>query len=73
MKPGKGGAFVRSKLRAHICSGDVLDKTFRAGEKVRPVRTETRKMQFLYHSGDAVVFMAPRDYEQVGDAGGPRG
>ena len=43
----------------------MIDKTFRAGEKFRPVRTETQKMQFLYDSGDAAVFMDTRDYEQL--------
>jgi elongation factor P len=64
VKPGKGGAFVRSKLK-RVEDGSVVDKTFKAGEKFRPVRTETRKMQYLYESGDAVVFMDNRDYEQV--------
>ena len=64
VKPGKGGAFVRTKLR-RIDDGSVIDKTFRAGEKFRPVRTESRKMQYLYDSGDAAVFMDNRDYEQV--------
>ncbi len=64
VKPGKGGAFVRTKLRK-IEDGSVLDKTFRAGEKFRPVRTESRKMQYLYESGEAVVFMDNRDYEQI--------
>ncbi len=64
VKPGKGGAFVRTKLR-RIEDGSVIDKTFRAGEKFRPVRTESRKMQFLYDSGDAAVFMDSRDYEQL--------
>ena len=64
VKPGKGGAFVRTKLR-RINDGSVQDKTFRAGEKFRPVRTESRKMQYLYDSGDAVVFMDTRDYEQI--------
>jgi elongation factor P len=64
VKPGKGGAFVRTKLR-RADDGSVIDKTFRAGEKFRPVRTETRKMQFLYDSGDAAVFMDTRDYEQL--------
>jgi elongation factor P len=50
VKPGKGGAFVRSKLK-RVDDGAVIDKTFKAGEKFRPVRTETRKMQFLYDSG----------------------
>jgi elongation factor P len=64
VKPGKGGAFVRTKLRRSE-DGNVIDKTFRAGEKFRQVRTETRKMQFLYDSGDAAVFMDNRDYEQI--------
>ena len=64
VKPGKGGAFVRTKLR-RIEDGSVLDKTFRAGEKFRPVRTESRKMQYLYESGDVVVFMDNRTYDQI--------
>jgi elongation factor P len=64
VKPGKGGAFVRTKLRK-IADGSVQDKTFRAGEKFRPVRTESRKMQYLYDSGDSAVFMDSRDYEQI--------
>jgi elongation factor P len=64
VKPGKGGAFVRTKLR-RIGDGSVIDKTFRAGEKFRPVRTESRKMQYLYDSGDAAVFMDTSDYEQL--------
>ena len=64
VKPGKGGAFVRSKLR-RVEDGSVIDRTFRAGEKFRPVRTETRKMQYLYDSGDAQVFMDARSYEQL--------
>jgi elongation factor P len=64
VKPGKGGAFVRTKLR-RIEDGSVIDKTFRAGEKFRPVHTESRKMQYLYDSGEAAVFMDSRDYEQI--------
>jgi elongation factor P len=64
VKPGKGGAFVRTKLR-RVDSGSVVDKTFRAGEKFRPVRTETRRMQYLYDSGDAGVFMDTESYEQT--------
>jgi elongation factor P len=63
VKPGKGGAFVRTKLRK-VADGSVLDKTFRAGEKFRPVRTETKRMQYLYDSGDAEVFMDTDSYEQ---------
>ena len=64
VKPGKGGAFVRTKLR-RIEDGSVIDKTFRAGEKFRPVRTESKKMQYLYDSGDAAVFMDSTDYDQI--------
>jgi elongation factor P len=64
VKPGKGGAFVRTKVRK-FDDGSVHEKTFRAGEKFRPVHTQTRKMQYLYDSGDAAVFMDTRDYEQL--------
>ncbi len=64
VKPGKGGAFVRTRLRKFE-DGSVLDKTFRAGEKFRPVRTETHKMQYLYDSGSAAVFMDNSTYEQT--------
>ena len=64
VKPGKGGAFVRSKLK-NVGTGAVIDKTFRAGEKVRPVRTEVRRMQYLYESGDEAVMMDMSDYDQV--------
>ena len=64
VKPGKGGAFVRTKLK-RTDDGAVLDKTFRAGEKFRPVRTETRKMQYLYDAGEAAVFMDTESYEQT--------
>ena len=64
VKPGKGGAFVRSKLK-RVEDGAVIDKTFKAGEKFRPVRTETKKMQYLYESGDSVVLMDNSSYEQV--------
>src|SRR5205085_8897865 len=56
VKPGKGGAFVRTKLR-RAADGAVIDRTFRAGEKFRPVRTEARKMQFLYADGTNAHFM----------------
>ena len=64
VKPGKGGAFVRTKLR-RIEDGSVIDKTFRAGEKFRPVRTESKKMQYLYDSGESAVFMDTTDYDQI--------
>ena len=64
VKPGKGGAFVRTKLR-RAADGAVIDKTFRAGEKFRPVRTETRRMQFLYTDGTDAHFMDSRSFEQL--------
>ena len=64
VKPGKGGAFVRTRLRK-LDDGTVQDKTFRAGEKFRPVHTETRRMQYLYESGEAHVFMDSSTYEQL--------
>jgi elongation factor P len=64
VKPGKGGAFVRSKLK-RVDDGAVIDKTFKAGEKFRPVRTETKKMQYLYESGESIVLMDNTSYHQV--------
>ena len=64
VKPGKGGAFVRTKLR-RASDGNVIDKTFRAGEKFRAVRTEARKMQFLYTDGADAHFMDMQSYEQM--------
>ena len=64
VKPGKGGAFVRTKMRS-IDSGAVVDKTFRAGEKFPRVFTEVKNMQYLYDSGDEVVFMDESSYEQL--------
>jgi elongation factor P len=64
VKPGKGGAFVRTKLR-RASDGAVIDRTFRAGEKFRPVRTEARKMQFLYADGSDAHFMDTQSYEQM--------
>jgi elongation factor P len=64
VKPGKGGAFVRTKLR-RAADGAVIDRTFRAGEKFRPVRTEARKMQFLYADGTDAHFMDMESYEQL--------
>ena len=65
VKPGKGGAFVRTKLK-RTTDGAVIDKTFRAGEKFRPVRTETRKLQYLYADGADAHFMDTETYEQFG-------
>ena len=64
VKPGKGGAFVRTKLR-RAADGNVIDRTFRAGEKFRPVRTEARKMQFLYADGTDAHFMDEESFEQI--------
>src|SRR5207248_2591323 len=64
VKPGKGGAFVRTKLR-RASDGNVIDRTFRAGEKFRAVRTEARKMQFLYSDGTDAHFMDSQSYEQL--------
>ena len=64
VKPGKGGAFVRTKLR-RASDGAVIDRTFRAGEKFRPVRTEVRRMQFLYRDGSDAHFMDTESYEQL--------
>ena len=64
VKPGKGGAFVRTKLK-RADDGAVIDKTFRAGEKFRPVRTESRKMTFLYSDGTDAHFMDSQTYDQL--------
>ena len=64
VKPGKGPAFVRTKLR-RITDGNIIDKTFRAGEKFRAVRTEARKMQFLYADETDAHFMDTESYEQM--------
>jgi elongation factor P len=64
VKPGKGGAFVRTRLR-RASDGAVIDRTFRAGEKFRPVRTEVRRMQFLYRDGSDAHFMDTGSYEQL--------
>jgi len=64
VKPGKGGAFVRTKLKS-MTSGAVVEKTFRAGEKVERVTTESRTMQFLYRDGDELHLMDNASYEQI--------
>ena len=64
VKPGKGGAFVRTKLK-NLVSGAVVDRTFRAGEKLERVTTEQRTMQFLYRDGDELVLMDNQTYEQL--------
>jgi elongation factor P len=76
VKPGKGGAFVRTRLR-NIDSGAIVEKTFRAGEKLENVRTESRQMTYLYKDGDLLYLMDSDTYEQapvpqevVGEAAG---
>jgi len=64
VKPGKGGAFVRTKVR-NIATGAVLDKTFRAGEKFERMHTQSRKMAYLYSTEDEVVLMDNESFEQV--------
>ena len=65
VKPGKGGAFVRTKLKA-LESGSVVDRTFRAGEKFSRVHTEVKNVQFLYDDGSEAHFMDEDTYEQFG-------
>src|ERR1700746_1147003 len=74
VKPGKGGAFVRTKLK-NIMSGKVVDRTFNAGVKVDVANVDRRDMQYLYREGEDFVFMDMTDYDQpripapaVGDA-----
>ncbi len=64
VKPGKGGAFVRTKLK-NVRSGAVVDKTFRADEKVPLAVIDKREMQYLYREGSAYVFMDSDSYEQL--------
>jgi len=64
VKPGKGPAFVRTKLKA-VISGKVVDKTFNAGVKVETANVDKRDMQYLYRDGDAWVFMDTSSYDQI--------
>ena len=64
VKPGKGGAFVRTKLK-NVLSGKVVDKTFNAGVKVETANVDKRDMQYLYRDGDDWVFMDTSTYDQV--------
>lgn len=64
VKPGKGSAFVRTKLK-NVRTGFVVDKTFRGGEKVQSAFIETRRMQFLYKSDEDYIFMDNENYEQL--------
>ena len=74
VKPGKGGAFVRTKLK-NVMSGKVVDRTFNAGVRVEQASVDRREMQYLYREGDDFVFMDTETYDQphipeatVGDA-----
>ena len=64
VKPGKGGAFVRTKLK-NVLSGKVVDKTFNAGVKVETASVDKREMQYLYQDGDDFVFMDTATYDQL--------
>jgi len=64
VKPGKGGAFVRTKLR-NLRTGNVFDRTFRAGERMEMARVERRPMQYLYRSGSDYVLMDLQTYDQM--------
>ena len=64
VNPGKGGAFVRTKLK-NLRTGRVLQKTFRSGEKVQEADIDERRMQYLYQDGESLVFMDNEDYEQM--------
>lgn len=64
VKPGKGPAFVRTKLKS-VTTGKVIDNTFSAGHKIEDVRVETHKFQFLYNDGDTYHFMNTSDYSQI--------
>tara|TARA_R110000823_G_scaffold233253_1_gene359682 strand:+ start:57252 stop:57818 length:567 start_codon:yes stop_codon:yes gene_type:complete len=64
VKPGKGPAFVRTKLKS-VTTGKVIDNTFSAGHKIEDVRVETHKFQYLYNEGDMYHFMNTDDYSQI--------
>jgi elongation factor P len=64
VKPGKGGAFVRTRLRS-LASGAVVDRTFRAGERVERVTTEQKSMEYLYRDDGGLVLMDKGTYEQI--------
>jgi elongation factor P len=64
VKPGKGGAFVRTKMRS-VLSGKVVEKTFNAGVKVEVAQVDKRDMQYLYKDGEDFVFMDSTNYDQI--------
>ncbi|MGI6469047.1 MAG: elongation factor P [Syntrophomonadaceae bacterium] len=64
VKPGKGAAFVRAKLK-NVKTGGVVEKTFRAGEKIPKAHLDRREMQYLYNDSDGYIFMDNENYEQI--------
>lgn len=64
VKPGKGAAFVRSRLK-NMRTGSIIEKTFRAGEKVSRAMLERKEMEYLYHTGEEYIFMDTESYEQA--------
>ena len=64
VKPGKGGAFVRTKVK-NVMSGKVVDRTFNAGAKIETETVDRREFQYLYRDGDGFVFMDVSDYDQI--------
>jgi elongation factor P len=64
VKPGKGGAFVRTKIK-NLLNGRTIDRTFRSGEKAEEADIEEKTMQYLYHDGENLVFMDQKTYDQI--------
>jgi len=64
VKPGKGGAFVRTKMK-NVVSGKTVDRTFNAGAKIETENVDRRDFQYLYNDGDAYIFMDVADYDQI--------
>jgi len=64
VKPGKGGAFVRTKLK-DIQTGKIIDETFNAGARIEIIRVEVKPMQYLYNDGDFFIFMDNKTYDQI--------
>ncbi|MFQ6608078.1 MAG: elongation factor P [Fidelibacterota bacterium] len=64
VKPGKGGAFVRTKLK-NVVTGQVIEETFRAGARINPVRLDSKNMQYLYSDGEDFIFMDMETFEQI--------
>jgi elongation factor P len=64
VKPGKGGAFVRTKIK-NLRTGRVLERTFRSGEKIDEAEVEDKRMQYLYQDGESLIFMDQESYDQI--------